>query len=120
MAKFNLMLMGGEFMNTIRMEFEMPSEILNYVSKNDKDYNDKVKELMIYALIRDGKISYGKGAEMLGINKFDLVTALGKLGIAYFNETIEEVEDDLMALDKIEGGQVYDNRRNLSRRVKNN
>lgn len=43
-------------MNTIRMEFEMPSEILNYVSTNDSNYSNKVKELMVYALVKEGKI----------------------------------------------------------------
>lgn len=90
-------------MNTIRMEFEMPSEILNYVSVDDKNYSNKVKELMVYALVEDGKISFGKGAEMLGINKADFIVSLGKMGIAYFNEDIEEVEDDLTTLDEIMG-----------------
>ena len=85
------------------MEFEMSSEILKYVSANDKNYSDKVRELMIYTLIKDGKISYGKGAEMLGINKISFITDLGKMGISYFNEEFEEVENDLKTLNKIMG-----------------
>jgi len=86
--------------NTVRMEFEMPSEILNYVSKDDKLYANRVRELMIYALINEGKISFGKGAEILGINKIDLITDLGKLGIPYFDSRYEDIEEDIDALDK--------------------
>lgn len=88
-------------MRTVKMEFEMPSEILNYISKDDQDYNKRIKELMIYALIKEGKISFGKGAEMLGINKIDLITDLGKLGISYFDDSYGEIEEDLANLDKI-------------------
>lgn len=90
-------------MNTIRMEFEMPSEILNYISVNDSDYKDKVKQLMIYALVKEGKISFGKGAQILGINKINFITALGSLGIPYFDGDITEVENDLKTLDRIMG-----------------
>ncbi|MDP4147449.1 MAG: UPF0175 family protein [Bacillota bacterium] len=77
----------------------MPSEILNYVSVNDSNYSDRVRELMIYVLVKEGKISFGKGAQMLGITKIDFITDLGKLGIPYFNESITEVESDLKTLD---------------------
>lgn len=92
-------------MNTIRMEFEMPSEILNYVSVSDSDYSARVRELMVYTLVKDGKMSFGKGAQMLGINKIDFITDLGKLGIPYFDEDIAEIESDLETLDKIMGNQ---------------
>jgi predicted HTH domain antitoxin len=90
-------------MNTIRMEFEMPSEILNYVSTNDSNYSNKVKELMIYALVKEGKISFGKGAQMLGMNKINFINDLGKLGIPYFDESISEGEADLETLNKLMG-----------------
>jgi predicted HTH domain antitoxin len=87
--------------NTIRIEFEMPSEILNYISANDSDYKDKVKELMIYTLVKEGKISFGKGAQMLGINKINFITDLCRLGIPYFDEDITEAQDDMKTLDRI-------------------
>jgi predicted HTH domain antitoxin len=99
----NKKYLGVRLMNTIRMEFEMPSEILNYVSAKDSNYSDRVKGLMIYALVKEGKISFGKGAQMLGINKINFITDLGKLGIPYFDEDITEVESDLETLDKIMG-----------------
>lgn len=88
-------------MSTVRIQFDMPEEILNYIATDDMNYNNKVKELMIYALIKEGKISFGKGAEMLGINKIDYITDLGKLGIPYFDETYDEVKEDLMNLSKV-------------------
>lgn len=72
-----LRMKGVRFMNTIRMELEMPSEILNYVSASDSDYSARVRELMIYALIQEYKISFGKGAQMLGMTKVNFITDLG-------------------------------------------
>lgn len=88
-------------MNTIKIEFEMPSEILKYISNTDEKYNEKVKMLMIYTLIKEGKISFGKGSEILGINKIDLITELGEMGIPYFDFRYEEIEEDLNNLNKI-------------------
>jgi predicted HTH domain antitoxin len=88
-------------MNTVKMEFEMPLEILDYVPNDDKSYDKKVKELIVYALIKEGKKSFGKGAEMLGINKIDYLTDLGKLGIPYFDESYDAIKEDLSTLDKV-------------------
>lgn len=88
-------------MKTIRFEIDMPSEILDYISTEDKLYNDTVKKLMMYSLVKEGKISFGKGAEMLGINKIDFITDLGKLGIPYFDYTYDEIIEDVNLLNKI-------------------
>lgn len=79
----------------------MPSEILDYISVDDKLYKDVVKSLMMYSLIKEGKMSFGKGAELLGINKIDLITTLGEYGIPYFDNSYDEIKEDLDTLNKV-------------------
>ena len=88
-------------MNTVKMEFEVPSEMLKYMSAEDEMNNKKIRELMIYTLIKDEKISFGKGAEILEMNKIDFIADLGELGISYFDSSSEELDEDLNMLDKL-------------------
>lgn len=51
--------------------------------------------MLVYPYIKNGVISHGKAAEMLEIRKMDLITLYGKLGLSYFDESDEELEEDL-------------------------
>jgi hypothetical protein len=62
--------------------------------------------LLLYPYILNRKISHGKAAEILGIHKLELVDLYGKLGFSYFDQTMDELDDDLetfkqLGLDKV-------------------
>ncbi|MBQ9526057.1 MAG: UPF0175 family protein, partial [Fretibacterium sp.] len=42
-------------------------------------------------------ISHGRAAEILGVNKIDLIEFYGSMGIPYINQTPEEIEEELRA-----------------------
>lgn len=46
--------------------------------------------MQVYPYIKNGVMSHGKVAEMLGLHKIDLITLYGKLGLPYFDEPEEE------------------------------
>ncbi len=81
-------------MNTIKIELDVPEALTAYVNVKDPEYQKKVRELMLYELIKEGQISFGKAAEILGTDRFSLITRLGKLGIPYLDYDIEEVVTD--------------------------
>ncbi len=91
-------------MNTIKIEFEVPEALTGYVDINDPEYQKKVRELMLYELIKEGKISFGKAAEILETDKLSLITSLGKLDIPYFDYDIEEVKRDADNASKVMEG----------------
>ena len=78
----------------MKVSFEIPELLASYVDINDPDYHFKVKELMMYTLIQENKISHGKAAELLGIGKMQLITDLGKSGLPYFDQSFSEVLKD--------------------------
>ena len=51
--------------------------------------------MIIFPFIQNETISYGKAAEILNLRKLDLITLYGKMGLPYFNQTKEELEEDL-------------------------
>jgi len=91
-------------MGLAKIEIEVPTELLKYVNYRDTDYQKKIRELMIYELIKDERISFGKGAELLGIDKITLIMDLGKMGIPYFDLDIKDVLTDVDNIEKALGG----------------
>ena len=51
--------------------------------------------MILYPYIRQGVISHGRAAEILGIFKMDLVTLYGKMGLSYIEMTDEEINEEL-------------------------
>ena len=93
-------------MNTIKIELDIPEALVSYVDVKDPEYQRKVRELMLYELIKEGKISFGKAAEILETYRLSLITSLGKMGIPYFDYNIEDVVEDADNAGKVmEGSQ---------------
>lgn len=91
---------GDEKMDSVKIEIEIPKEILNYVDYSDKDYHKKVRQILFYQLVKEEKVSFGKSAEILGISKMEYIADLGKMGISHLNESNNEVKRDVETLEK--------------------
>ena len=90
----------------IKVEIDVPEEIVPYTVLEDKDAQITRNAMLVYPYIKSGVISRGKAAEMLGLHKIDLITLYGKLDLPYFDETGEELEEDLTVLKKLRGATV--------------
>ncbi|HBN82951.1 MAG TPA: hypothetical protein DDZ89_03835 [Clostridiales bacterium] len=88
-------------MKTIKIEIEIPEAFARYIDVQDPNYQRRVQELLCYGLIQENKISFGKAAEILGIDKLSLITNLGKLGIPYFDYDIDEVKRDALNASRV-------------------
>jgi len=78
----------------MRVAFDVPEPMARYVDLNDHAFLLRVQELMMFELVRRGKLSFGKAAEILGIGKIQFVTDLGQLGLPYFDQSAQEVWED--------------------------
>lgn len=73
-----------------RVEIDVPEEIVQFTVLPDPDAQIKRNAMLVYPYIQDGTISHGKAAEMLGMNKLDLIALYGKLGLPYLDMSQEE------------------------------
>ena len=87
--------------NKAKIEFDIPVQLAHLF--NNEDLKLKQIALLFYPYIQGGDISSGKVAEILGINKFDLLDLYGELGLPYFDLSEEELEKDLQTLTNILG-----------------
>ncbi len=89
--------------DNVKFEFEIPASLLPYVVRDE--FKLKQTALLLYPYIANGDISNGKAAELLGIPKTKLLDMFGEMGIPYFQQSTEELEQDianLKFLDKIQ------------------
>ncbi|MDR3314424.1 MAG: UPF0175 family protein [Oscillospiraceae bacterium] len=89
----------------MRVTFDIPESVASYVDLTDHMYQRKVQELILYDLIFQGRLSFGKAAELLKIGKLQLITDLGRLGLPYFDQSMEEVLEDAVVARRVAEGQ---------------
>jgi len=64
----------------------------------DKEVLMKAREGAVMELLRKGKISQGKAAELLGINRHDIGDLMARYDIPVFAATSEELKEGLKNL----------------------
>ncbi len=83
-----------------KLELTFPSEVLDMLSTTYQDDANLIKEAAVLELYREGKISSGKAAEILGMDRFEFIRYAGKKGIPYIRITSEELEEEVRLLEK--------------------
>ncbi len=82
---------------------EIPTSLLPFVNHNQ--FKSQQVALLLYPYIANGDISNGKAAELLGITKTELLDMFGEMGIPYFTQTPEELEQDIQVLRNLRQSQ---------------
>lgn len=86
-------------LKTIRLSF--PSEILDKISTTYQDSASLIKEAAVLELYREGKVSSGKAAEILGMERFEFIRYAGMKGIPYIRITPKELEEEVKVLKNL-------------------
>lgn len=81
-------------MDALKIEIEIPQMLAEYIDVNDEDYKKKIKQIMLYELVKGEKISLGRAAEAMEMRKIDFIKDLSRMDIAYFDQTVDEVIED--------------------------
>jgi hypothetical protein len=94
---------GGRIMDTVKIVYNVQADAAKYVEQSTKGL-----ALLMYPQIKNGTLSHGKVAELLGINKYDLIDWYDELGFPYFDISTEDVENDIQSIDKMveQGGTL--------------
>ena len=77
------------------VSMEMPDEMVEFAMPSNKDEQLRINAMILYPYIRQGMISHGRAAEILGIFKIDLITLYGKMGLSYIDMSEDEMEEEL-------------------------
>ena len=67
------------------VKIKVPIGMRNYIDLEDEHAELQRNALMLYPAIKNLTISHGRAAEILGINKLELIQLYAELGISYFD-----------------------------------
>ena len=81
-------------MDTFKFQVELPRDLLVALNIPDNEAAWKTKEWIALELFREGEISAGKAAEVLGLTKSQFISLLNQRGIPYLDLGPEELAQD--------------------------
>ncbi|MDZ7318240.1 MAG: UPF0175 family protein [candidate division KSB1 bacterium] len=79
----------------------VPEPLLRF-GYNPDEIQRRIPEWIVLSLFMEERISSGKAARLLNMNRVDFLTLLKSRGIAYLNYTPEELEEEFRAVEEIE------------------
>ncbi len=90
-------------MSTMTVALELPRDLLGALEVPQAQMEARLRELIALELFREGRISSGKGAELLGVSKVAFIQLLSQHGIDYFTESPEELKAEVAMLEQLLG-----------------
>ena len=88
-------------MSTLTVALELPRDLLSALDVPQAEMEDRLRELIALELYREGRISSGKGAELLGVSKLAFIQLLSQRGIDYFTTSPDELQAEVTMLDQL-------------------
>ncbi len=80
-----------------RVTIELPPELLQLLG-SEEEAKREAKVALVLDLVRRGKITRAKAAELLGIPLWDFPSLLAQYRIPWFDYSPEQLEQDLRSL----------------------
>ena len=77
------------------ISFDVPSALASFMGGIQPQPPFERNAMLLYPYIQNMTISHGRAAELLGVNKLDLIAFYSKLGIPYIDISNEELDDEL-------------------------
>ena len=86
-------------MSTLTVSLELPRDLLGALDTPQARLGDRQGKLMALELFREGRVSSGKGAELLGVPKLEFARLLTQHGISYFTQSPDELADEVTMVE---------------------
>ena len=77
----------------VKLDFELPDEL--FTQLREEEIETKVKESLVMELLREHRLSQGKAAELLGLDRDKLFDLMAKYRIPVIDLTSEELKSEL-------------------------
>ena len=85
--------------DTIQVTLSVPRDLLSALDIPQSDLEPFLQETVAVELFRQGRISSGKAAEMLGLSKLEFMRLLARQSIPFFTESPGELASEIAATE---------------------
>jgi predicted HTH domain antitoxin len=83
------------------LAIELDQVVIDLLNESNQPAPQVAKELIVLELYRQGRLSSGKSAELLGMSRYDFIRHASELGIPFFRMTEEEWEAESAASERL-------------------
>ena len=90
-------------MDMMTIPMTVPRAMAPYLDDKEQDHSFERNAMMLYPYIQDLTISHGKAADILGVNKLDLIDFYCGMGLLYLNQSISDLEEELADFHRMRG-----------------
>jgi len=87
-------------METMVLEVTLSKDLYSRLGFSQREAEEAIKEFSVLGLYMEHKISAGKAAELLGVQKREFIRLMVRKGIPYFDYSDEELEKEFRAVDE--------------------
>lgn len=84
----------------INITLNLPKEIVSFLQTDEDKSELQRNAMLLYPYIKNGTISHGRAAEILGITKWEIITIFNEMGFPYLDCDISEIEEDINTFRK--------------------
>ena len=88
------------------VKIQVPDGMVSYVIANDERSELMRNAVLLYPHVKNLTISHGKAAEILGIHKYELIDIYDQLGLAYLDQDMQEIDEEVQYWKKLKGETV--------------
>ncbi|MEQ9370516.1 MAG: UPF0175 family protein [Coleofasciculus chthonoplastes F3-SA18-01] len=88
-------------MEELTVRLNLPRDLLGVLDVSETGLEKRIRELIAIELFREGRISSGKGGELLGVSKWDFIQLLSRYKVPYFNQTPENLVAEVNLLETL-------------------
>lgn len=82
-------------MAKIEIHITLPEEVLALTRLEKEKIGEEMRRLLLLELVREGRVPYGKAAELLGLSQVEFLEYMAKHKISPFQFTPGELAEEL-------------------------
>ena len=88
-------------MDTVTINMELPKDVLLAADISEISASAEIRKLLALYMFRERLLSFGKAAELSGIDKLEFMELAGSKGIS-LNYDIDDYQEDLKTVRSLE------------------
>ena len=82
------------------IKIKVPEQMLAYLQPETNQEELQRNAMIMYPYIKNGVLSHGRVAQILGMKKWDLIELYNRFGFPYLS-SISDFEDDLKTVEEL-------------------
>ena len=87
-------------MAAAEIRIKVPEQMLVYLQSETAQEEMQRNAMIMYPYIRNGVLSHGRAAQILGMKKWDLIELYNRLGCPYLSD-VSDLEEDLRTVEAL-------------------